>query len=495
MFAVLQLSSVRAHVDGHTRFSQFESDGDDNARNVNYHIDDDNNGKVLINSNAKHVIPDKASTDEGALQYNNIQATTSLQTKMLQGQTHLHHQELRHLLSVGSAGDANESPVHSATGEMHNMGYHTHLRSTIRLIAKSKVNTPIKEDHPTVKMLVQHMAGDQGSYSHGHAKHSTLSAEDPLQNLSDQEIRDRFFSIATAAHDSMSLVEAATAIAASARGRAELTHQLRIGALQNRKMAARLVAALGKHLTQCNQDCQSVLSALMEMAESQEMDPQVQEIALVALLQPVCYDHAPALKAVQGIAESSTAGGVGTLGTLAMHVRHGLVAHMTRCSKATRGLSELAHIQESHTRFARELLLTATKSKDWERVMMCAVALTNSKLHQDVTSLPTMLRHAPQPVLDHVQNLLDQATNLPNDAPDADQAAADAAKAAADASTVEDADKATADDKAKWDPNNKKYEKVTKKGPKDAETKTKGQAALTWNSEVFKVISALKLPN
>ena len=130
--AANQLSSVRAHSAGYTKFSQHEVEDEDDAKHVDYNVEDHSDGSTLIESAAKHVIPDKASTDEVAAHQQHIQATTNTRTRMLQGQTHLHHQELIHLVSVGSAGDENISPVHSASGEMHGLGFHAHLQSTIR---------------------------------------------------------------------------------------------------------------------------------------------------------------------------------------------------------------------------------------------------------------------------------------------------------------------------------------------------------------------------
>ena len=288
----------------------------DDARDVDYQIQHHHDGDTMVESNAKHIVPDKASTDQIALQYKNVRASTDTTTKISPGKTHLYHQELTHLMSIGSDGDANANPS-SISGELHNMGYHSHLRSTIRLLSTSKVDAPVVEDHHTTSKLVQSMTEEAGSYSHALPKHNLKSTEDALQHLSDKQIRDHFFSIASASNSRMTLAEAATAIATSAQARTELTHQLRSGGLQNHKMAQRLIGAVGNYLTQCTQDCPSVLSTLMEIAESevpralaspgfdliclfvQGVDPHVQEMALVALLQPTCYDHTAALRAIQ----------------------------------------------------------------------------------------------------------------------------------------------------------------------------------------------------
>ena len=239
----------------------------DDVRDVNYQIQHHPDGDIMVVSNAKHIVPDKASTNQIALQYKNVHARTDTTTKISPGKTHLHHQELIHLMSIGSNGDADANPS-SISGELHNMGYHTHLHSTIRLLSTSRVDAVV-EDHPTTSKLVQSMTEEASSYSHALPKHNLKFAEDALQHLSDKQIRDHFFSIASASNSRMTLAEAATAIATSAQARTELTHQLRSGGLQNHKMAQRLIGAVGNYLTHCAQDCPSVLSTLVEISESE----------------------------------------------------------------------------------------------------------------------------------------------------------------------------------------------------------------------------------
>ena len=55
-------------------------------------------------------------------------------------------------------------------------------------------------------------------------------------------------------------------------------------------------------------------------------------------------------------------------------------------------------MQAQHTRYARDSLQAALDSKDWDRATMFAVALRNSQLHGDVSSLASLLQGAPQSV-------------------------------------------------------------------------------------------------
>jgi len=72
---------------------------------------------------------------------------------------------------------------------------------------------------------------------------------------------------------------------------------------------------------------------------------------------------------------------------------------MTRCSKsANEPMGKVALAQDVHTRFARESLEAAVKSKQWDRATMFVMALANSKLHNDAASMSTTLRGAPQQV-------------------------------------------------------------------------------------------------
>jgi len=431
--AANQLSSVRAHSAGYTQFSQHEVEDEDDAKHVDYNVEDHSDGSTLIESAAKHVIPDKASTDEVAAHQQHVQATTDTRTRMLQGQTHLHHQELTHLVSVGSAGDENISPVHSASGEMHGLGFHTHLQSTIRLISKTESHT-LTTEPAAVSKLVEHLTSRRkgGMWNHARHKHTTKAVSDPLGHLSATELSKVFFTIATAANSSQTLDEASNSIATSAVGRAELTHQLQVGALENTKVAERLVGAVGGQLSRCSHDCSAVLSTLVQIAESQQVQPRVREMALVALLQPVCYDHTAALQAIQQLAEGPTAGAPGSLSTMAMHVRHGLVAHMSRCSKSSDAHSKtnLALVQNTHTNFARYRLQDAIQSKDWHSTTMFAVALSNSKLARDAASMPAMLQNAPKRVLSAVQTFLQEGPN--DDAPAEDDKSAEDDKPAED---------------------------------------------------------------
>ena len=243
-----------------------ETESEDDTKHVNYQLMQDNDGRTSIRSTAKHVVPDNASTDEvSAAHAEHIKATTATHTKMLQGHTHIHNQELAHLVSLGDDGDANASPVQSSSGEIHNLGFHTHLRSTIRFISKSPVDAHGHEDSHAAQ-LVQDLTSERGAWRHAKHIRNKANAQDGLRHLSRSEIQDQFFSLATAAHSSETLAQAANAIATSARGRGELSHQLQVGGLRNRRVAQRLIGAVGKHLTRCSGDCSSVLSTLMQIA-------------------------------------------------------------------------------------------------------------------------------------------------------------------------------------------------------------------------------------
>ena len=61
-------------------------------------------------------------------------------------------------------------------------------------------------------------------------------------------------------------------------------------------------------------------------------------------------------------------------------------------------MGEIALAQDVHTRFARDSLQAAVKSKQWDRVTMFAMAILNSRLHTDAASISTILRGAPQQV-------------------------------------------------------------------------------------------------
>ena len=308
----MQLSSVRAHSQGRTKFTQLELE-DDHTRHIDYEVEDE--GSITrINHKAKHIVHDMASTDEVAAQGQQFRARTEGHSTLLQGQTNLHHKEVHHLSSYGDDGNGKEIPSHSSDGVLGGVGFHSHVHAVLRLLSISPVTQLAKSEQPSSSELMQHLTSKHNVWSHAHIKPEIPRG--PLAQLSDQQIRDNFFAIAEGRHTSDDLPTAAMLIGTSSQGRTELVRQLKIGAVRNHEMAARLVGAVGKHLMRCSDDCSNVLSTLQNIFLSQvilaeigcfvlnyhrfqEIKHRYRELGLVALLQPLCYEHSPALDALQ----------------------------------------------------------------------------------------------------------------------------------------------------------------------------------------------------